>query len=104
MTNKVKCLYGEKGLVRMIPEKWANDFNYMRKHNLHKVDVPVMEPIIVETKHTILDLNEPLKEVFFEPEVIEDLTKEQLFEMLTNKGIEFKKTYGVDKLKQLLNQ
>lgn len=100
MTKKVKCLYGEKGMIRWIPEKYANDFNYMRKHNLHKMDIPAVDPIIEDTKDIILDLKD---ETTFVPEVVEDLTKEQLFEMLDNKGVEYKKTYGIEKLKQLLN-
>lgn len=101
MSNKVKCLYGEKGIVRMIPEKFTNDYKYMQRHNLHKAQEPNLDPIIMETETDLkLDI-----EPEFTPETIqgEGFTKEQLFILLDQKGVEYKKTYGIEKLTQLLN-
>lgn len=100
MSNKVKCLYGEKGAIRMIPEKWANDFKYMQRHGLQKVEIPHIDPIIVDSEDDILEIRQPEA---FVPEVVEDVTKEQLYELLDKKEVEYKKTYGIEKLKQLLN-
>lgn len=101
--KKVKCLYGDKGAIRMIPEKFANDFKYMQRHGLQRLDIPEIEPIITEIKDVVFDMQDEKTDPSFEPEIVEDVTKEQLYELLDQKGIEYKKTYGVEKLKQLLN-
>jgi hypothetical protein len=99
----VRCL-NEKGEVRFIPDRLAAMPDYMRRH---KLTLDTLEP---------LEQLKPLKEVVLEVEVevpqeeviatesLEstlELTKEEYWAMLDEKGVEYKKTYGIAKLKEL---
>lgn len=103
----VRCLT-EKGEVRFIPEKLAGMPEYMRRH---KLTLDTLEPLeeLKPLKEVVLEVEEPKTE---QPEMeevvsestessVEEITKEQYWAMLDAKGVEYKKTYGITKLKEL---
>lgn len=97
MNKKVKVI-GEKGVIRNIPEKLANNFQWMRKHNFQVLKQPEIQSAIEIEEETNLEIKTD-----FTPETIQEDTREALWKELEEKQIPYKKTFGVDKLKQLLN-
>ena len=102
----VRCL-NEKGTVVFIPEKLAAMPDYMRRNKLVIDEIKPQEelkPLIevnlkVEKPQEVVD-DSPIVEILAE-EV--ELTKEEYWAILDEKGIEYKKTYGINKLKELTN-
>lgn len=100
----VRCL-NEKGEVRFIPDKLANMPEYMRRHKLTKDTLEPLEEL-KPLKEVVLKVEEPqttqppIEQLTSEP-TSEEITKEQYWAMLDAKGIEYKKTYGIAKLKEL---
>lgn len=92
MFGKVKTI-DEKGTIRWIPSKLTDDYAFMQKHGLHKMEIPQIEPII-----PTIDPEEVNLEIETEPN-----EKETLQKQLDEKGITYKKTMGIEKLKQLLD-
>lgn len=103
----VRCL-NEKGEVRFIPEKLANMPEYMHRHKLTRDTLEPLEPLKplsevvleVEEPQTTQPAMEDVMEATSESSV-EEITKEQYWAMLDAKGVEYKKTYGIAKLKEL---
>lgn len=101
----VRCLT-EKGEVRFIPDHLASMPDYMRRHKLSLDNVEPQEPLkplkevnlVVET--SISESNVVSEEVI-ENTSVEEITKEEYWAMLDAKGVEYKKTFGISKLKEL---
>lgn len=96
----IRCLT-EKGEVRFIPEKLASMPDYMRRHRLTLDSIEEQEPLrplsevnleVVAPIEDVEKLDEPTKSEF---------TKEDYWAMLDAKGVEYKKTFGITKLKEL---
>jgi len=100
----VRCL-NDKGTVVFIPEKLAAMPDYMRRNKLVIDEIKPQEPLKplaevnlkVEKPQEVVD-DSPIVEV-----ETDELTKEQYWAILEEKGIEYKKTYGINKLKELAN-
>lgn len=100
----VRCL-NDKGTVVFIPEKLAAMPDYMRRNKLVIDEIKPQEPLKplaevnlkVEKPKEVVD-DSPIAEV-----EVDELTKEQYWAILEEKGIEYKKTYGINKLKELAN-
>ncbi len=111
--EKTRCI-DEKGIIKHIPTHLTKLPDYMRRHKLR---IDSVEP---------MELPKPIKEVNFEvtkgfrhedlepmeeTQVMENFeeiaeeskeeTKEHYWAILDEKGIEYKKTYGITKLKEL---
>lgn len=99
----VECM-DEKGNIKFIPEHLTKNYSFMTRNKLAVRQIPQMEPIIPDPLK--IDLKEELNTEFIPEELNDDLPddREELFKLLDDKGITYKKTYGVPKLKQLLNQ
>lgn len=105
----VRCL-NDKGVVVFIPTHLAEMPDYMRKNKLTIDEIKPQEPLKplsevnleVEKPKEVVD-DSPIAE-FVEPtEESVEFTKEQYWAILEGKGIEYKKTYGINKLKELAN-
>jgi hypothetical protein len=100
----VRCL-NEKGEIRFIPDKLAGMPDYMRRHNLTQDNVETQEPLKPLKEANLIV--EPINENQVSSEGIVDMTpqdeitKEEYWAMLDTKGVEYKKTYGVAKLKEI---
>ena len=102
----VRCL-NEKGTVVFIPEKLAAMPDYLRRNKLVVDEIKPQEELKpltevnlkVEKPQEVVD-DSPIVEILAE-EV--ELTKEEYWAILDEKGIEYKKTYGINKLKELTN-
>jgi transposase len=102
----VRCL-NDKGVVVFIPTHLAQMPDYMRKNKLTIDEIKPQEPLKplsevnleVEKPQEVVD-NSPIVEVLAEDV---ELTKEEYWAILDEKGIEYKKTYGINKLKELTN-
>lgn len=100
----VRCL-NDKGTVVFIPEKLAAMPDYMRRNKLVIDEIKPQEPLKplaevnlkVEKPQEVVD-DSPIAEI-----EADELTKEQYWAILEEKGIEYKKTYGINKLKELAN-
>ena len=99
----VRCL-NEKGTVVFIPEKLAEMPDYMRRNKLVVDEIKPQEPLKPLTEVN-LKVEKPQEVVDDSPivEIEEELTKEEYWAILEEKGIEYKKTYGINKLKELTN-
>jgi hypothetical protein len=99
----VRCL-NEKGTVVFIPEKLAAMPDYMRRNKLVVDEIKPQEPLKPLTEVN-LKVEKPQEVVDDSPivEIEEELTKEEYWAILDEKGIEYKKTYGINKLKELTN-
>lgn len=102
----VRCL-NDKGVVVFIPTHLAQMPDYMRRNKLVVDEIKPQEPLKplsevnleVEKPQEVVD-NSPIVEVLAEDV---ELTKEEYWAILDEKGIEYKKTYGINKLKELTN-
>jgi hypothetical protein len=99
----VRCL-NEKGTVVFIPEKLAAMPDYMRRNKLVIDEIKPQETLKPLTEVN-LKVEKPQEVVDDSPivEITEELTKEEYWAILDEKGIEYKKTYGINKLKELTN-
>ena len=99
----VRCL-NEKGTVVFIPEKLAAMPDYMRRNKLVVDEIKPQEPL-KPLAQVNLEVEKPQEVVDDSPivEIEEELTKEEYWAILDAKGIEYKKTYGINKLKELTN-
>ena len=99
----VRCL-NDKGTVVFIPEKLAAMPDYMRRNKLVIDEIKPQEPLKSLTEVN-LKVEKPQEVVDNSPivEITEELTKEEYWAILDKKGIEYKKTYGINKLKELAN-
>jgi hypothetical protein len=99
----VRCL-NEKGTVVFIPEKLAAMPDYMRRNKLVIDEIKPQEEFKPLTEVN-LKVEKPQEVVDDSPivEITEELTKEEYWAILDEKGIEYKKTYGINKLKELAN-
>ena len=99
----VRCL-NEKGTVVFIPEKLAAMPDYMRRNKLVIDEIKPQEELKPLTEVN-LKVEKPQEVVDDSPivEITEELTKEEYWAILDEKGIEYKKTYGINKLKELTN-
>jgi len=99
----VRCL-NEKGTVVFIPEKLAAMPDYMRRNKLVVDEIKPQEPL-KPLSQVNLEVEKPQEVVDDSPivEIEEELTKEEYWAILDAKGIEYKKTYGINKLKELTN-
>jgi len=99
----VRCL-NEKGTVVFIPEKLVAMPDYMRRNKLVVDEIKPQEPLKPLSKVN-LEVEKPQEVVDDSPivEIEEELTKEEYWAILDAKGIEYKKTYGINKLKELTN-
>jgi hypothetical protein len=99
----VRCL-NEKGTVVFIPEKLAAMPDYMRRNRLVIDEIKPQEPL-KPLSEVNLKVEKPQEVVDDSPivEVSAELTKEEYWAILDEKGIEYKKTYGINKLKELAN-
>lgn len=99
----VRCL-NEKGTVVFIPEKLAAMPDYMRRNRLVVDEIKPQEPL-KPLSEVNLKVEKPQEVVDDSPivEVSAELTKEEYWAILDEKGIEYKKTYGINKLKELAN-
>lgn len=98
----VRCL-NEKGEVRFIPDHLASMPDYMRRHKLSLDNVEPQEPL-KPLKEVNLKVEEPISETDVVSETSveqEGPTKEEYWAMLDAKGVEYKKTFGIAKLKEL---
>lgn len=100
----IKCI-DEKGYIKFIPQHLTNNYSFMRRNKLSVMSIPKIEPIEPETENLELIMEEVQTE--FNPEIITEVPKDEradLFAQLDAKGITYKKTFGIIKLKELLNQ
>ena len=99
----VRCL-NEKGTVVFIPEKLAAMPDYMRRNKLVIDEIKPQEELKPLTEVN-LKVEKPQEVVDDSPivEIETELTKEEYWAILEEKGIEYKKTYGINKLKELTN-
>ena len=99
----VRCL-NEKGTVVFIPEKLVAMPDYMRRNKLVVDEIKPQEPL-KPLSQVNLEVEKPQEVVDDSPivEIEEELTKEEYWAILDAKGIEYKKTYGINKLKELTN-
>jgi hypothetical protein len=99
----VRCL-NDKGTVVFIPAKLAAMPDYMRRNKLVVDEIKPQEPLKPLTEVN-LKVEKPQEVVDDSPivEIEEELTKEEYWAILDEKGIEYKKTYGINKLKELTN-
>jgi hypothetical protein len=99
----VRCL-NEKGTVVFIPEKLVAMPDYMRRNKLVVDEIKPQEPL-KPLSQVNLEVEKPQEVVDDSPivEIEEELTKEEYWAILDEKGIEYKKTYGINKLKELAN-
>ena len=99
----VRCL-NDKGTVVFIPEKLAAMPDYMRRNKLVIDEIKPQEELKPLTEVN-LKVEKPQEVVDDSPivEITEELTKEEYWAILDEKGIEYKKTYGINKLKELTN-
>jgi len=99
----VRCL-NEKGTVVFIPEKLVAMPDYMRRNKLVVDEIKPQEPL-KPLSQVNLEVEKPQEVVDDSPivEIEEELTKEEYWAILDEKGIEYKKTYGINKLKELTN-
>lgn len=102
----VRCL-NAKGEIRFIPDKLAGMPDYMRRHNLTIDNVETQEPLkpLKEVNLIVEKINENQVSsesiVDMTPEINYEITKEEYWAMLDAKGVEYKKTFGITKLKEL---
>jgi hypothetical protein len=100
----VRCL-NAKGEIRFIPDKLAGMPDYMRRHNLTIDNVEAQEPL--KPLKEVNLIVEPINENQVSSESIGDMTpqieitKEEYWAMLDTKGVDYKKTFGIAKLKEL---
>jgi hypothetical protein len=99
----VRCL-NDKGVVVFIPTHLAQMPDYMRRNKLVVDEIKPQEPL-KPLAQVNLELEKPQEVVDDSPivEIEEELTKEEYWAILDAKGIEYKKTYGINKLKELTN-
>jgi hypothetical protein len=99
----VRCL-NEKGTVVFIPEKLAAMPDYMRRNKL-VIDEIKPQETLKPLSQVNLEVEKPQEVVDDSPivEIEAELTKEEYWAILDEKGIEYKKTYGINKLKELTN-
>lgn len=99
----VRCL-NEKGTVVFIPEKLVAMPDYMRRNKL-VVDEIKPQETLKPLSQVNLEVEKPQEMVDDSPivEIEAELTKEEYWAILDEKGIEYKKTYGINKLKELAN-
>jgi hypothetical protein len=99
----VRCL-NEKGTVVFIPEKLVAMPDYMRRNKL-VVDEIKPQETLKPLSQVNLEVEKPQEVVDDSPivEIEAELTKEEYWAILEEKGIEYKKTYGINKLKELSN-
>jgi len=99
----VRCL-NDKGTVVFIPEKLAAMPDYMRRNKLVIDEIKPQEELKPLTEVN-LKVEKPQEVVDDSPivEIEAELTKEEYWAILDEKGIEYKKTYGINKLKELTN-
>lgn len=99
--NDIRCI-DALGNVKFIPEHLVNNRSFMQRHHLHEAPIKTVPEVKGDL---ILEIEtEPTEEI---PEISEQeagITKEQLWELLDAKGITYKKTMGITKLTELLNQ
>ena len=108
----VRCL-NEKGEVRFIPDQLAAMPDYMRRHKLTLDTLEPLEPL-KPLKEVVLkvEVEVPQEEVIateslesasneISQEESKEVSKEEYWAMLDAKGVEYKKTYGIAKLKEL---
>jgi len=99
----VRCL-NDKGVVVYIPNHLTQMPDYMRRNKLVIDEIKPQEELKPLTKVN-LEVEKPKEVVDDSPivEITEELTKEEYWAILEEKGIEYKKTYGINKLKELAN-
>ena len=116
-----RCI-NEKGQIKNIPDHLSEMPEYMRRHKLTLDNVDLLEPlkpleevnlVVKRVSHEIQEVvevvdveevsNEANSDIDSEIEPTKELSKEDYWSMLDNQGIEYKKTYGIEKLKQLAN-
>lgn len=114
MSESVRVI-NRYGQIVHIPAQLAKLPNYMKRNQLKLDNVQPMEELkpIAEVKLEIeekkdISENEVISNVGEIQEIQEisettEPTKEDLFKLLDEKGIEYKKTFGIEKLKTLLN-
>jgi hypothetical protein len=100
----VRCL-NEKGEVKFIPEKLAGMPDYMRRHRLTLDNIEAQEPLKplkeVNLKVEAINENQVSSEHIVDLTPQDEITKEEYWAMLDAKGVDYKKTFGVTKLKEL---
>tara|TARA_R110000868_G_scaffold112930_2_gene303581 strand:+ start:1032 stop:1352 length:321 start_codon:yes stop_codon:yes gene_type:complete len=102
----VRCL-NDKGVVVYIPSHLTAMPDYMRRNRLVVDEIKPQEPL-KPLSQVNLEVEKP-KEVVDDSPIVEilaeeiELTKEEYWAILDEKGIEYKKTYGINKLKELAN-
>lgn len=102
----IECM-DEKGNIKFIPEHLTKNYSFMTRNKLAVRQIPQMEPIIDNLLDIDFDeVNTEINEDFAPEEIKDELPndREELFKLLDEKGVVYKKTYGVPKLKQLLIQ